>query len=279
MTKKKYDRNRSKDNTNSSYNTGGDCGSSTPALTRNQQRSELKQLCKEAREREKAVVKRIINRSNVVLCTCVGASSRLLEGDLIFDMVIIDEAAQGLEAACWVPLLKGKKAVLAGDHCQLPPTIKCMEADKGGLSVTLFERIIKDHRFKDVVCLLDTQYRMNALISDWASKNMYHGAIHSHPSVANHKLDDLLHHNNHNTDILKLENTNKSIDNDDGDDVDDDNKDEEEDSMADIIVGLELEQSSILKAETAFPVLLLIDTSSCGMMEDISITQEGMRTD
>jgi len=140
--------------------------------TRKAKRTELKSLNKEARTREKDVVERIVQRSNVILCTCIGASSKLLR-DCDFDMVVIDEAAQGIEAACWIPILKGKKCVLAGDHCQLPPTVKSKQAVQGGLAVTLFERIIRDRRFESVVKLLDTQYRMNALISDWASSGVH----------------------------------------------------------------------------------------------------------
>jgi ATP-dependent RNA/DNA helicase IGHMBP2 len=147
---------------------GGRGKSKIDAATRREKRSELKALCKEARVREKAVVEKIIKRSNVILCTCIGASSHLLKS-YEFDMVVVDEAAQGIEAACWIPLLLGRKCVLAGDHCQLPPTVKSDEAAKRGLAVTLFERVILDQRFAPVVKLLDTQYRMNALISDWAS--------------------------------------------------------------------------------------------------------------
>lgn len=132
-------------------------------------RLELKSLNRELRTREKAVVESILKRANVVLSTCIGASSKLLSG-CEFDLVVVDEAAQSIEAACWIPILRGRKCVLAGDHCQLPPTVKSAEAAKGGLSVTLFERIIKDRRFDQIVKLLNIQYRMNQIISDWASE-------------------------------------------------------------------------------------------------------------
>jgi hypothetical protein len=103
---------------------------------------------------------------------------------------------KGLEAACWIPLLRGKKCVLAGDHLQLPPTVKCSQAENQGLSVTLFERVIRDAgRYGDVSKLLDTQYRMNALISDWASSQMYESKLHAHSSVATHTLRDILSNN------------------------------------------------------------------------------------
>lgn len=208
-------------------------------MSRQQQRMELRALAKEARQREKDVVRRIIDRSNVVLCTCITAGSRLLE-DVSFDMVVIDEAAQGLEAACWIPILKGRRCVLAGDHCQLPPTIKSQEAEKGGLGVTLFERIIEDPRFERVVSLLDTQYRMNAKISDWASKHMYHNAIQSHCTVAGHTLSDFS--SEHCSSIA-----NESADTDD-------------------------RNQDVL---SSFPVLLLVDTSGCGMLEDSTAADEG----
>jgi len=220
----------------------GDEDEDSGRMSRQQQRLELKALTKEARKRERDVVRRIIDRSNVVLCTCITAGSRLLEG-VPFDMVVIDEAAQGLEAACWIPILKGRRCVLAGDHCQLPPTIKSQEAEKGGLGVTLFERIIKDPRFEGVVSLLDTQYRMNAKISDWASKHMYCDAIHSHCTVAEHTLSDF--RVVHRSPIACDSSGAVDQDQDDG----------------------------IL---SSFPVLLLVDTSECGMLEDsTTATDEG----
>lgn len=162
-----------------------------PQMSRQEIRSELKQVKKEAIAREKAIVGKLIQNATVILGTCVGASSYLLR-EKEFDLVIVDEAAQSLEAACWIPILKASRCVLAGDHCQLPPTIKSKEAEKGGLNQTLFEKLILDARFGTVVKLLNTQYRMNDLISSWASVNMYNGHVLSDSSVANHTLIDLL---------------------------------------------------------------------------------------
>jgi hypothetical protein len=134
----------------------------------------------------------------VILATCVGAGNRLLK-EHMFDYVVIDEAAQGLEACCWIPMLRaephGGVCVLAGDHLQLPPTIKSKHAEINGLGVTLFERLIQDpnDRFGPFCRLLNTQYRMNALISNWASKQLYAGKLVSHDSVAAHSLSDLIH--------------------------------------------------------------------------------------
>lgn len=156
--------------------------------------TEIKSLRREIRRREDRVVSDIINGHNVILSTCVGAGNHLLK-DQFFDYVVIDEAAQGLEASCWIPLLHTNNVcVLAGDHLQLPPTIKSKAAEINGLGVTLFERLIQDPngRFADFSRLLDTQYRMNSLISDWASSQLYANKLKSHVSVANHSLSDLV---------------------------------------------------------------------------------------
>jgi superfamily I DNA and/or RNA helicase len=240
------------------------------------------------------VVSDVLRRSNVVLSTCVGAGSKLLQREE-FDLVVIDEAAQGLEAACWIPILKMKEAggrcVLAGttiaddtalhsiiqvvnpwgsplgDHCQLPPTIKSAQAEKGGLSVTLFERIIKDARFSNVVCLLDTQYRMNRRISDWASHNMYHDAIQSHPSVAEHTLGDILPGGRGTLSASAA--------------ATDEGTDSTETSTKDSAVataagetGPEVSDQREA-AEEQYPVLLLVDTSGLGMFEDSSLENTG----
>lgn len=117
---------------------------------------ELKTLRKEIKQREERVISGILASHNIVLCTCIGASSKLLK-DTIFDLVVIDEAAQALEASCWVPILKGSKLVLAGDHKQLPPTIKSTEKESHLLSVTLFERIINNKLFASIVRMLTIQ--------------------------------------------------------------------------------------------------------------------------
>jgi superfamily I DNA and/or RNA helicase len=166
---------------------------------RREQRGEMKILRRELRTREQVVVKSIIENRNVVLSTCVGAATKLLK-DVKFDLVVIDESAQALEASCWIPILKGSKVVLAGDHKQLAPTIKSKMAEKQGLAVTLFERIIQNNLFDKCVRLLNMQYRMNSLISDWASECSYGGNLISDKSVANHVLNDL---NPTNEDLLE----------------------------------------------------------------------------
>ncbi|XP_047332604.1 DNA-binding protein SMUBP-2 [Impatiens glandulifera] len=152
-------------------------------------RKELKTLSREERKRQQLAVEDVIKTSDVVLTTLTGASSKKLDG-ISFDLVIIDEAAQALEIACWIALLKGSRCVLAGDHLQLPPTIQSVEAEKKGLGRTLFERLA-DLYGDEVVSMLTVQYRMHELIMNWSSKELYDNKIEAHPSVASHMLYDL----------------------------------------------------------------------------------------
>jgi len=162
---------------------------------------EMKALKKEIRTREEKVVGEILRNSNVVLATNVGAASSLFnrmsdtKGEPIsFDLVIIDEAAQALEASCWIPLLRGKRAVLVGDHKQLPPTIKCNVREvQQGLGRTLFERLMLayDNNPNCRSKMLEVQYRMHKDISDWASEAMYNGKLISHDSVKDRQLSTL----------------------------------------------------------------------------------------
>lgn len=155
-------------------------------------RHELKANRKEIREREQKVVAELLKHSDVVFATNVGAASKLLR-DLSFDLVVIDEAAQALEASCWIPILKAKRCVLAGDHLQLPPTIKSKAAASQGLDVTLFDRVTQMTHTRDVVKMLNVQYRMHQDISDWCSRAMYKGELGSFEGVATRKLHELPH--------------------------------------------------------------------------------------
>ena len=157
---------------------------------------ELDVLKKDLRSRERKIVEGLVGRNLrgsqkgggdglAVFCTNVGAGNWVLK-DSTFDLVIIDEAAQSLEAACWIPTLKGSRLVLAGDHKQLPPTIKNHKAMKGGLGVTLFERVIEKR--PDLSIMLTEQYRMHRDINDWASENMYNSALVPHPLVADRRF-------------------------------------------------------------------------------------------
>ncbi|XP_064423383.1 DNA-binding protein SMUBP-2 [Latimeria chalumnae] len=156
-------------------------------------RIEIKALRKELKEREEAAMIQILKHAHVILATNTGASNdgplKLLPEDY-FDLVVIDECAQALEASCWIPLLKAPKCILAGDHKQLPPTIISHKAAAKGLSLSLMERLIQKYGER-VVRMLTVQYRMHHSIMDWASKAMYDSRLSAHPSVADHLLKDM----------------------------------------------------------------------------------------
>ncbi|NXI56402.1 SMBP2 protein, partial [Chloroceryle aenea] len=155
--------------------------------------SEMKALRKELKEREETAMTAALTHASVVLATNTGASAdgplKLLPENH-FDLVVIDECAQALEASCWIPLLKAPKCILAGDHKQLPPTIISHKAAAEGLSLSLMERLVERYGEK-VVRMLSVQYRMHQAIMQWASSEMYGGRLTAHPSVAQHLLKDL----------------------------------------------------------------------------------------
>lgn len=122
----------------------------------------------------------IFGEARVIACTLVGSASRLLDG-MKFSTLFIDEAAQALEAACWIPMRRAGRVILAGDHCQLPPTVKSVEAMRGGLGYSLMERIAADH--PETVTLLTTQYRMHEDIMRFPNEWFYHGRIKAAPEV------------------------------------------------------------------------------------------------
>ncbi|XP_044468454.1 DNA-binding protein SMUBP-2 isoform X2 [Mangifera indica] len=157
--------------------------------SRREIQKELRTLSKEERKRQQLAVTDVIKNADVVLTTLTGAFSRKLD-NTSFDLVIIDEAAQALEIACWIALLKGSRCILAGDHLQLPPTIQSVEAEKKGLGRTLFERLA-DLYGDEIMSMLTVQYRMHELIMNWSSKELYNSKIKAHPCVAAHMLYDL----------------------------------------------------------------------------------------
>ena len=126
-------------------------------------------------------------QARVISCTLAGSANRVLEG-MRFATLFIDEAAQALEAACWIAIRRAGRVVLAGDHCQLPPTIKCYEALKGGLGLTLMERIVASN--PQVVTLLQVQYRMNEQIMQFSSEWFYGGKVQSAPEVRDRGILD-----------------------------------------------------------------------------------------
>jgi predicted DNA helicase len=152
-------------------------------------RKEARDLLAEARKLESLAVERVLDEARVVCATLTGLDSQLL-GQRRFDVVVIDEACQSTEPAAWVPLLRANKLILAGDHCQLPPTIISPEAAERGLAISLMERLIS--RFgPEVSRLLTVQHRMHAAIMGFSNAEFYGGHLVAHESVANHRLCDL----------------------------------------------------------------------------------------
>ena len=141
-----------------------------------------------ANELEIRINAQLFGEARVIACTLVGSANRLLDGQK-FGTVFIDEAAQALEAACWIPIRRVSRVVLAGDHCQLPPTVKSIAALKAGLGKTLMERIVDNK--PEVVTLLRMQYRMNEEIMRFSSDWFYGNLVESAPEVKYRSILDL----------------------------------------------------------------------------------------
>lgn len=140
----------------------------------------MDRLKSRATELEIRINNDIFGSAHVIASTLVGSASRLLDG-MKFSTLFIDEAAQALEAASWIAMRRAGRVILAGDHCQLPPVVKCYEAMKGGLAKTLMERVVENH--PEAVVLLTTQYRMNEEIMQFSSQWFYGGEIEASPEV------------------------------------------------------------------------------------------------
>jgi len=151
-------------------------------------RQEAKALKADADVLEFYIINDILNTSDVVACTLVGSSHPMLRGRR-YKSVFIDEAAQALEPACWIPILRAERVVLAGDHQQLPPTIKSVEAAREGLAKTLFEKCIERH--PQSASMLQVQYRMNESIMQFSSDYFYHGGLIADESVKHHTVINL----------------------------------------------------------------------------------------
>lgn len=153
-----------------------------------QQRQEARDLRKHARMMERQAINEIIVGARVVCATVSFDFSVLADHD--FDLLVIDEACQSVEPGCWVPLKLAHRVVLAGDHCQLPPTILSKEAAREGFSVSLMQRLLE--HYGDVVTrMLTVQYRMHRHIMQFSSETFYNDALKAHESVADHRLTDL----------------------------------------------------------------------------------------
>ena len=148
----------------------------------------LERLKERATELEVRINAQLFGEARVIASTLVGSSNRLLEGQK-FGTLFIDEAAQALEAACWIPIRRVSRVIFAGDHCQLPPTIKSFAALKAGLGKTLMERIVENH--PETVTLLKMQYRMNEEIMRFSSDWFYGNQVESAPEVKYRSILDL----------------------------------------------------------------------------------------
>ena len=148
----------------------------------------LERLRSRAVELELRINNDLFSEARVIASTLTGSANRLLEG-MKFGTLFIDEAAQALEAACWIAIRRATRVVFAGDHCQLPPTIKSMAALKAGLGTTLMERIVE--RKPEVVTLLTVQYRMNEEIMRFPNEWFYHGLITTAPQIRYRGILDL----------------------------------------------------------------------------------------
>lgn len=150
----------------------------------------MDRLRSRAAEIEIRINAELFGEARVIACTLVGSAHRLLEG-MKFGTLFIDEAAQALEAACWIPMRRASRVILAGDHCQLPPTVKSIAALRAGLGKTLMERIAENK--PEVVTLLKIQYRMNEDIMRFSSDWFYGGQVESAPQIKYRSILDFDH--------------------------------------------------------------------------------------
>ena len=148
----------------------------------------MERLKSRAAEIEIRINAELFGEARVIASTLSGSANRLLDG-MKFGTLFIDEAAQALEAACWIAIRRASRVIFAGDHRQLPPTVKCLEAMKGGLGTTLMERIVELK--PEVVTLLRVQYRMNEDIMRFSSELFYGGMVEAAPEVRNRGILDL----------------------------------------------------------------------------------------
>ncbi len=152
-------------------------------------RQEARDLLADARRLEAQVVEQALDSAAVLCATTTGLDSEIL-GQRAFDLAVVDEACQSVEPGCWIPLLRCQRLVLAGDHCQLPPTIVSAEAQREGFGVSLLERLMRAEGQK-ISRRLDVQYRMHAAIMRFSSDEFYEGGLLADASVGERLLCDL----------------------------------------------------------------------------------------
>ena len=179
---------------------------------RNELKSQLKSLRDDIKGSYKTTVFDIYHKNSVILSTCVSSGENYLAMAVSdanpFDYVIIDECAQATECLCWISILQGKRLILAGDHLQLPPTIKSKQSEYV-LGYTLFDRMIE--LYGDTCCrMLTTQYRMNENIMLFSSNELYEGKLKADDTVKSHTIKDLINENENDiNDTLDI--VNKSV--------------------------------------------------------------------
>lgn len=149
--------------------------------------AEARRIMQQVSNSEQYIMKDVISRAQVITATLVGSNHYTVR-ELEYHTVVIDEAGQALEPACWIPILKAQKVILAGDHQQLPPTIKSEEAARNGLATTLLEKNVLHH--PETVTLLEEQYRMHETIMGYSAKVFYENKLKAHQSVAQQLLFD-----------------------------------------------------------------------------------------
>jgi ATP-dependent RNA/DNA helicase IGHMBP2 len=146
---------------------------------------EAHKIIKDAARIEQYIIDDLINQADVITATLVGANHHTIQ-HLRYHTVVIDEAGQALEPACWIPILKAERLILAGDHLQLPPTIK--SAPNSPMAETLLEKLVA--KYPEAVTLLQEQYRMNEQIMQFSSQQFYQNKLIAHPSVAHQRLGE-----------------------------------------------------------------------------------------
>lgn len=146
--------------------------------------NEARQIAAEVEKTEQYIIDDVISKADLITATLIGANHYTIR-KMNFHTVVIDEAGQSIEPACWVPMLKARKLVMAGDHFQLPPTVKSPEAAKE-FNTTLMEKLVALH--PQSVILLEEQYRMHETIMGFSSREFYGNRLKAHPSVARHVL-------------------------------------------------------------------------------------------
>ncbi|MDF2432006.1 MAG: hypothetical protein JWP44_1637 [Mucilaginibacter sp.] len=146
---------------------------------------EAHKIMKEVDKTEQFIIDDLVAKAQVITATLVGSNHYTIR-NVKFNTAVIDEAGQALEPACWIPILKAQKVIMAGDHFQLAPTIKSNQAAKQGLSTTLLEKCVEQH--PEAVTMLDVQYRMNETIMGFPSAEFYQNKLKADPSVANRLL-------------------------------------------------------------------------------------------